>query len=199
LGTLADRYPTDALRSKITAVHQQVVAGLRTLKSAQANRAIAIATSDVGEKERNADHWNSEETRALTHVVNTLDIFSLITPVTHPDDNIGHGVGRIGGVDVDIVAVAGETHEKCLSYSDKKIVPGAQRDVLVVSRDEDGQLWDRREGKFLRTNLTKLGDEKKFTDPKGRVLHLGYSSLLNLYRQSQTVAELDGKLNAAIA
>jgi hypothetical protein len=196
---LADKYPTDALTSPLMGAHQTVTAGLRTLKSGQASRAIALATSNAGEKDRNADKWDEEEIRALGHIVATLDIFSLIAPVTHEDDNIGHGVGRIGSIDVDIVAVAGETHEKCLSFSERKIVPGVQRNVVVITRDEDGQPWDPREGKFLRSSPVKLAGAKKFTDPQSRVLHLGYSNLLNMYRQSQTVAELEAKLHAATA
>jgi hypothetical protein len=197
--SLADKYPTDALTSELAGVHQTVIAGLRTLKSGQVSRAIAIATSDSGEKERNADNWGSAEIHALAHIVNTLDIFSLTAPVTHHADEIGHGVGRIGPIDVDIVAVAGETHEKCLGYSGRKIVPGVQRNVVIVTRDEDGQPWDPREGSFLRSGQGKLADAKKFTDPQSRVLHLGYSNLLNMYRQSKTVAELEAKLNAATA
>jgi hypothetical protein len=168
IGSLADRYPSDALKGDLLEAHRHVVAGLRTLRSSQANHAIAIATSVAGEKGRNAEHWETEETRALSHIVNTLDIFSVITPVTHSDDNIGHAVGRVGGADVDIVAVLGETHEKCLSYADKKIVPGVLRAVFVISKDEDGRLWDPREGSFLRKNLVK-GGEMRFTDPKARM------------------------------
>jgi hypothetical protein len=197
--SLAERYPNDALKANLEGVHGIVIAGLRTLPSGRASRTIAPATSDAGMKERNADNWDKEEIRALGHVVNTLDIFSLPAPVTHEADDIGHAVGKVGGAEVDIVAVVGETHEKCMGYAEKKIVPGVQRSVIVVMKDEDGQPWDPREGKFLRPERGRLGGPKKFTDPQSRVLHLGYSNLLNMYRQSQTVAELEAKLNAATA
>jgi hypothetical protein len=197
--SLADKYPNDALADTMKGTHQSVIAGLRTLPSSQAGHAVALATSETGPKERNADNWDVEERRALVHVINTLDIFALAGEVSHHDGDIGHGVGQIGGVDVDIVAVLGETHEKCLSHTDKKVVPGVQRRVVVVMRDEDNQAWDPREGKFLRAGPEKLGAELKITDPQSQILHMGYSNLLNMYRQSATAAELEAKLNAAAA
>lgn len=193
--SLADKYPDDKLKTDLNDVHQSVVVGLRSLQSAQANRTLLLATSDA--KERNADNWDEEERHALKHVVDTLDIFALAGGISHNNDDVGHGVGQIAGVDVDIVAVLGETHDRCLSHSEKKIVPGVQRNVIVVTRDEDNQPWDPREGKFLRAKPVKIGEESKITDPQSRFIHMAYSNLLNMYRQSQSVAELEAKLDAA--
>ena len=197
--SLANKYADAALVTALGTVHQAVISDLRKLPAREASRAVGLATCNTDGKDRDADNWDKDEGHALRHVVNTLDILGLAAPVVHQNDDVGHGVGQIGGAAVDIVAITGETHGKCLGHSEKKVVPGNLRNVVVVIRDEDNQPLDPREGKFLRPKTGKLGQDAKITDPKSRVIYVAYSDILTAYRQSQTVAELEAKLNAAAA
>jgi hypothetical protein len=92
----------------------------------------------------------------------------------------------------------GRSHEDCWKHC-QNIVPKPRRDLLIVSRDPDNTQLSNRSGSFLNPKATKLGEERKITDPSAGILRIGYSNLLEIIRSQTTVIAVQGAIDAALA
>jgi hypothetical protein len=197
--TLASKYPQAPLCQVVEAKHPTIVTGLRVQSADTITRAIHLATAGPDNTKRTADDWGAPEQQALSHVVDTLNIFATAGNVTHQSDERGHAVALVGAAPVDIVAIHGRDHGECLAASARRIVSGMQRSILVVTRDRDNTPLDPRERSILRTNAPKSPSEAKITDPQSKMFQIGYADLLAMYRQSDTPVSLKAKLDAVAA
>jgi hypothetical protein len=146
----------------------------------------------------NADEWDRPEADAIEHLVDTLDIISLgfAPPLLGTDP--AHATVVMGGQTVDLLVIRGTSHEACIEHS-KAFLPLPRRKSLLVSRDTDNNPWSRKFGSFLDQDNAQLNQEQKFTDPSSGSLHLGFRRLLDIFRESATVNDVQGAINAELA
>lgn len=189
-------YPAAPLAAAADANHDQTIAALRAIPPDSAANTVKLATQ--GSKAKNADEWNRTESEALQHLVHTLDImglaFALSVPAAHP----AHATVEINNHTVDLLAIRGASHEGCVEHS-KAFLPLPRRRVLLVSRDPDNNPWKKKFGSFLEPQSAQPGGERKFTDPAGGSLHLGYRQLLDVFQRSNTPAAAKEALLAHLA
>jgi hypothetical protein len=195
--SLARSYGTAPLAPQIDNVHLLNIAALRGISSQSAERAVRLASAESKEGIRE-DEWDVTESDALAHCVHTLDIVG----IGFPPPNVGsvppHASVLIHNSTVDVLAIRGSSHERCIEHS-KRFLTNPQRQVLLVSRDADNTFWQRRFGSFLQPAPPRPGQERDITDPASGSLHLGYHNLLGIFRRAATVAEIEGGISAELA
>ncbi len=195
--SLGSAYPAAPLAAQANAVHASTIAGLRSASPQSATQVVALATQ--GSQAKNADEWDQPEAEALRHVVDTLDILGLSFPPAAVGADPAHAAIQINNQTVDVLAIRGATHESCAKHS-QTFLPLPRRQVLLVSRDQDNIDYHKRlDGTFLRPATTRLGEERKITDPIGGVLHLGYRQLLDIFRQADSLDAAQAAINAQLA
>jgi hypothetical protein len=195
--SLGVAYPNVTLAAEANAVHVNTVAGLRGVSAQLATHVVKSATQGTGSG--SADDWDQPEARALQHVVDTINILGLSFPPATVGADPAHATIQISGYAVDVLAVRGVTHESCAEHS-RTFSPLPRRQVLLVSRDEDNNEYHKRlDGNFLRPGTSRLGDERKITDPVGGVLHLGYRQLLDIFRHADSPNAAQTAINAQLA
>jgi hypothetical protein len=196
LPSLSASYQTAPLANQVDKAHQLTTAALRALPPPSAKNAVKLAAQES--EAEHEDEWGDRESEAVRHLVHTLDIVG----VGFPPPTVGavppHATVLIGNKTVDIVVIRGSSHESCIKHS-KGFLPNPQRQVLLVSRDDDNTPWPQRFGSFLEPNTSALGQEPKITDPSSGSLHLGYQNLLDIFRHSTTAGEIEGGIRAALA
>jgi hypothetical protein len=195
LPSLSVQYPNAALAGPADIAHVQSIAALRAIAAQSAADAVALATSES--KAEHADEWDQAEVRAVEHLVHTIDIIGIGFPNPTVDATPAHAVATMNRMLVDILAIRGGTHEACVKHS-QTFIPLPRRQVLLVSRDRDNTPWRQKFGSFLQPETSQLGEERKITDPQGGLLHLGYQKLLEVFRTSQTQADLLGAIHAEL-
>jgi hypothetical protein len=194
--SLSSNYGTAPLALQVDVTHQQNIAALREISPQSTTQAIRLAAQESGTDE--ADKWDATESEALIHLVYTLDILGVGFP--HPTVGAvpAHAIALINNNSVDIVAVSGVSHEVCIEHS-KRFLTNPQRQVLLVSRDQDNTRWQKRFGNFLNPVVPQIGQERNITDPASGSLHLGYQNLLEIFRGSATSAAIEGGISAQLA
>lgn len=196
LPCLSESYKTAPLANQVNLAHQVITSALRALEAHSVKHAVKLATQEsIAEHE---DEWGESESKAIKHLVHTLDIFSVGFPTPTVGTEPSHATVLINNKSVDILAIRGVSHESCIEYS-KKLLPNPQRQVVLASRDRDNTRWQRRFGTFLEPNSPTLDQEPKITDPGSGSLHLGYQNLLEIFRSSTTVAAIEGGIRAELA
>jgi hypothetical protein len=193
---LGVRYPHEALASNATNVHSDTVAALRKMPGAKTTGTVKLAASES--KAKHPDQWDDTEGIAVEHLVHTLDIIGLGFPNPAVGADDAHATALVKGRKIDLLAIRGETHEKCIEHS-KTFLPLPRRQVLLVSRDRDNTPWRKRFGSYLTPDTPQLGQEAKITEPQNASLHLGYERLLHIFRTSPTSAAVNGAINAELA
>jgi hypothetical protein len=169
---------------------------LRALPAQSAAHTVKLAASES--KAAHADEWDRTEAEAMEHLVHTLDIIGLGFPNPSVGADPAHATVLMNGQVVDLLAIHGNSHETCVKYS-KTFPPPSRRQFLLVSRDRDNTPWRRKFGSFLVPDIPQLGQERRFTDPQGGSLHLGYEKLLDIFRNSSTQATLQRMIYAELA
>jgi len=112
LPSLSVTYPNVTLAVPTNATHQQTVAALRQISPQSAAHTVKLAAQES--KAKHADEWNETESRALEHLVHTLDIVCLgSSPPTVGGDSV-HASVVMNSQTVDLLAIRGESHEDCL-------------------------------------------------------------------------------------
>ena len=139
-----------------------------------------------------ADEWNDVETDALSHIVHTIDIFSVGFPATTSrNTTAAHGISTIREQPVEIVAISGVSHEQNRRHSEK-YVPLPRRQTIIVSRDAQNTVLSTRERSILRPRPTGEPGATKFNNPSDNRLCLGFQELMTEFRNANTVADLEG-------
>ncbi len=190
-------YPQAQLSQSAGTVHNVTLAALRAIAPQSVQNAVLLASSET-QKDSNADKWANHETQALEHLVHTLDIFDIgLTSPTVATDS-AHATITLNGEGIYLLAILGSSHERCVEHS-KQYLPMTRRRTLLVLRDRDNNPWSKRlSGSFLEVEQPLLGEDRNITDPASGTLHLGYCTLLNIFRQSATQADANGAINAAL-
>lgn len=195
--SLGMAYPAAPLAAEANAVHANTVAGLRGVSPQSAAHLVSSATQ--GTQSTTADEWDRREAEALQHVVDTINILGLSFPPAAVGVDSAHATIVINDYTVDILAIRGVTHESCAEHS-QAFSPLPRRQVLLVSRDQDNNAYHKRlDGNFLRPSTSRLGEERKITDPAGGVLHLGYRQLLNIFQEADSLNAAQTAINAHLA
>jgi len=204
LPSLSAQYSTAPLAAQADTVHRQTVTDLRAISAQSADHVVKLACAEsqvrltsTESRQKHADEWDDAETKAVEHLVHTLDIIELGYPHTAVGADPAHATAVMKGQTVDLLAIRGNTHQACIEHS-KTFVPLPRRQFLLVSRDRDNTPWRKKFGSFLEPNTPQLGQERRFTDPDGGLLHLGYARLLDIFRQSPTSAAVQGAINAEL-
>lgn len=194
--SLSAGHPGVHLAAQSDGAQQLMVSALRSCDSHSATQAVTLAAQ--GSVATDADHWQNLETEALHHLVHTLAIVGVALPgaVVGPDQS--HAAVSVNGQSVHLLAVRGESHEKCVEHS-KASIQYPRRQILLVSRDPDNTAWQARFGSFLETERFPFGGDRRITDASGVSTHIGYQNLLTTFRTSVTVADLQARINAELA
>lgn len=196
LASLSANYAHLPLADDADRTHGQTIAALRQISPQSAARTVKLAAQESLAK--HADEWDETESNALVHLVHTLDIVGIgsIPPVVGIDP--AHATVVINSQTVDLVAIRGKSHETCLKHS-QALVSMPRRQILLVSRDPDNNPWLQRFGSFLQPDSSRLGQERKITDPASGLLHLGYRNLLNVFQNAATATAVPGAIDAELA
>lgn len=196
LPSLSANYSTAVLAAQSDVVHQQITSELRAISPQSISNTMKLAASESISK--HADEWDNTEVEALEHLIHTLSIIGLGFPPLTVGSDAAHATVRINNQTVDLVAIRGSSHENCLKHSEN-FLPSPRRQVLLISRDRDNNLWRRRFGSFLQPQSPQLGQERNITDTTSGSLHLGYRKLLDFFQQSNSAAEVQGAINAELS
>jgi hypothetical protein len=202
--SLSVQYSEAAVGADADLAHAHNITALRQLSSQAATNAIRLASPDSTIRRdtesvlKPEDEWDSLEAQALTHLLHTLDILGIGFQVTAGGAETAHATIVIDDRMVDVLAVRGFSHEACITHS-KSFLTNQRRQVLLVSRDPDNTVWERRFASFLDPEVAKPGEERKITEPGSGSLHLGYQNVLTIFRTSPTTAAVLGGINAVLA
>lgn len=196
--------PSPTLSPDIAATHLLNEQELRTKDAAAAASAVELSDPTFVRElpgppprrvPKHADEWDASETDALTHVVNTLDIFRVGFPNTTSNTTGAHGTATIRDKQVEILAVRGLTHEQNQKHADKH-VPLLRRQLVIVSRDNLNSRISRRDGTIFR--VKPMGAKVKFNDPSYNRIYLGFQELLTEFIDANNPAELEGGICARL-
>lgn len=193
--SLSATYHAAPLVLEVDSAHKRNIAELRKLSPQYTTRTVRLAAQESITDD--ADEWDGTESQGCLHLVHTLDIFGVGFPALRFGVDLAHAAIVINNKPIDLLAIRGISHESCIEHS-KRFLPTLQRQVLLVSRDRDNTVWQKRFGSFLQPEVPKLGHERNITDPASGSLHLGYQRLLDIFRQSATAAAVEGGINAEL-
>ena len=194
--SLAARYPAATLAAPAEAAHRHSIQSLRGITSKSAAHTVKLATAEATAK--HADEWDAREAEAVEHFTHTLTILDIGYPHPTVGADPAHATIEINGQSVDLFAIRGSSHEACIEHS-KSFVPRTSRQILLISRDRDNTPWRKRLGSILQPEPAKLGEERRFVDPQGGTLHLGYERLLQIFRDSSDAGAVQEAVNAELA
>ena len=190
-----DRYNL-ALAAAIDDSHCRTVEALRDLPSKDATHAVKLSAQES--TTNNPDDWDKNEMDGVQHVVDTLDIVGVEPALRTIGVESVHAATVINGQQVDVVAICGTSHEKCFEHWKSQLLRNQRRQLLLVSRDTDNMCWDRKFTSILEPVAPQLGDERKFTDPAGGLLHIGYQNLLSIFKGAIVAADIAKGINAEL-
>ena len=202
LTSLAPTYQHVFLADRVDVDHDEVVDSLRENSRESAGPIVRLASptitkqnqdDEVGESP-NADNWGDAERNAVQHVVHTISILRQCTDGCTVSNASVHATLSIAGRECDLVAVRGDTHERCREHYIREL-PAGRRPVLLVSRDVDNNEWLQRLGSYIEAATGTVAAERRFTDPAEISCHLGYRDLLTIFVESETVHEAKERFN----
>ena len=195
--SLSVTYQNAPLAERADEAHNHNLRAIRSVSSKYVPHAIALA-AQCNDIPQSADEWSTTESAALTHLVHTLDIMAVGLPPPIFEDTPAHAVVHIDGHPLDLCAILGVSHEKCIEHL-KRIQQITRRKLLLISRDPDNTHWNPRFGNFLQSDRTRLSQEYRITEPSTRLLHLGYQDVLAIFRQAATIGEVSDGIKTAFA
>ena len=197
INSLSVTYQNAPLADTADEAHTCNQRAIRSISSKAVLHAIVLA-AQCKDVPTSADEWNSAESAALTHLVHTLDIIAIGLQSPTFEDTPAHAVVHIDGEPLDLCAIRGASHEKCIEHL-KRIQQSPRRKLLLISRDPDNTHWDPRFGNFLQPVPTRLHQEHRITEPSTRLLHLGYQDVLTFFRTAATIGEVSDGIKTALA
>ena len=186
-----------ALAAVIDNSHARTVEALRFLSSKNVTHAVKLSAKE-SKPDNQIDDWGDKEFDGVQHVVHTLDIVG-VAPVLQ---TIGvepiHAVTVLDERQVDVVAIRGTSHEECVEHLKSVLLKYRRGQLLLVSRDTDNTSWHRKFRSILEPVVPRPADERKFTDPAGASLHIGYQNLLSIFQHATDVAGIAEGINAEL-
>ena len=196
LDRLGTQMPSHAaeLETELMSLRKKVVEKLRSGNSKDLDEVVRLATPGSSE---NADEWDQSERDGLSHVVYSLQIVAMGATLVSVGSEQVHGVISWNGQSIDVMAVRGQTHEECLEHVLKRNGRRQRRHLLLVSRDTDNTLRDRRHANLLRRRASGLGKERRFTDGRNPSRHLGYQNLIEILGKAVTATYIAEQVYAS--
>ena len=202
LTRLTPEYRDAPLAEAVDVAYELTTDSLREASRAGAGTVVRLASptvtrqrcNEAPEEDPSADHWGAAQKRAVRHLVHTISILSVCSDRCIVTDTSVHATLLIGGRELDVVVVCGESHQACHEHYIREL-PAGRRPVLLVSRDVDNNEWARRGGRFVDTPTAGDCAERTFTDPDAIACQLGYRNLLSVYLASDNAAEAKERLN----
>ena len=191
---LAVKFPGVALSLQAAHAHATTVSALRGIESLAVESAIKLACPTCGKS--TADEWDSCESNALEHVLQTLTVLGVGKATPNIQGQPTHATIALGARTLDVVAIRASSHEECSKHI-KRDPPMSRRPIIVISRDEDNTEWPKRMQSFLDTPQENK-DDANVTDPTGAVRYVGYRTILDAFRGAQTEDQLSGELNVVL-
>ena len=185
-----------ALAAAIDDSHARTVAALRALSSKDATHAVKLSAQESTTS--NTDDWASKEMDGVQHVVHTLDIVGAAPALQTIGVERVHAATVLNGQQVDVVAICGTSHEECVEHLKPQLLENQRRQMLLVSRDMDNTSWCPKFSSILEPVAPRPGDERKFTDPAGGSLHIGYQDLLSIFKRADDAADIAKGINAEL-
>ena len=192
---LSEIYPEAPLATQVRTSHTEMKTALRQITPQATAHTIKLASQKSDAK--NEDAWGETESKALEHLVHTLDIIKLGSGAVSVGNTPVHAKASFNGWPLDIIAINGESHESCRIHSEK-IIAAPRTQTLLISRDEHNNPWLKRFGSFLQTEQA-LGEEPKITDPASGLLHVGFRNLLDVFQRTNNPEDVPGAINAALS
>jgi hypothetical protein len=111
-----------------------------------------------------------------------------------------HAAAGLRGHTIEVLAVRGPSHEDCIEHIERRFVPPARRQILVVTLDPHNAPRLKKQRNYLRPNTPQpVGAEGKITDPAGSQLNLAFHDLMDLYLAADTAAGLEAALYARLS
>ena len=193
---LSDQYGNAPLVAQVADAHGSNVLSLRSISAMDVNHVIKMATQ--GATAATADEWRDAESSALQHVLNSVDILRVGFEVLSVGVGSVHASIEIRGVVVDVLAVTGQTHEKCITHA-QQLALSPNRPMLLVTRDPDNTEWLQVYGNFLTRLAQQVQTDRDITDPWSGMFHFGYQNLLTLFRTANTANDISGGFNDALS
>ena len=185
-----------ALAAAIDDSHARTVEALRFLSSKDAKYAVTLSAQESTTD--NPDDWAQKEMDGVQHVVHTLDILGVVLALRTIGVKPVHAATVLDGQQVDVVAIYGTSHEECVEHLQSVLLRNQRRQLLLVSRDTDNISWYRKFTSILEPVAPRPGDDRKFTDPAGSSLHIGYQDLLSIFRGAIDAADIANGINAKL-
>ena len=202
LTSVAPTYQNAPLAGRVNVDHGDVVDSLRENSRKSAGLMVRLASPSItkqhGNEESgerpNADAWGDTERNALQHVVHTITILRQCADGCTVADGSVHATLSIAGRECDVVAVRGDTHERCREHYIRQL-PAGRRPVVLVSRDLDNNEWPQRLGSYIEAATGNPTGERRFTNPAEISSQLGYKDLLTVFLGAETVHEAKERFN----
>ena len=202
LTSVAPTYQNAPLAGRVNVDHGDVVDSLRENSRKSAGLMVRLASPSItkqhGNEESgerpNADAWGDTERNALQHVVHTITILRQCADGCTVADGSVHATLSIAGRECDVVAVRGDTHERCREHYIRQL-PAGRRPVVLVSRDLDNNEWPQRLGSYIEAATGNSTGERRFTNPAEISSQLGYKDLLTVFLGAETVHEAKERFN----
>ncbi len=188
--SLKTKFPQSALRDSAEAVHGPTVEGFRHL--APTKIGYLLSTETV------ADKWRVDERSTLHLLVHTQEILGIGYPTSPVPDEGAFPIVTIDGHELDVIVIAGLSHDACWKQAEKSLTLGPHQS-LVVTKDPDNTAWQRKAGSILQGDPAAVGQDANITDPVSNVLHISYQDLLASYLNAQDTAGLEGGIRAKLA
>lgn len=194
--SLAAMYEHLPLTATARGAHQRTVAKLRTVEAKALDNTMNFASLTASKVI--PDEWNIEERRAVKHLLHT---FSILDVAQYPLAFHGNGAQATimkGETSLEIIAVTGASHEEC----DKHVLnclPAHRGQLVIVSRDDDNNLWDPRFKSIYDQVPDDASVEAKFTEPTSAIIRIGYREVLDAYQNAANEGELKGVLDAKLS
>jgi hypothetical protein len=188
--SLKAKFPLSALRDSAEAAHETTVEGFRRLPPAKI--AFVLNTNPV------ADKWRADERSTLNLLVHTQDILGIGYATAPVPDEGAFPIVTIDGHQLDVIVIAGPSHDECWKQAEKSLALGSHQS-LVVTRDFDNTIWRRESRSILQGDPADVGQDQNITDPISNVLHISYQELLASYLDAQNTAGLESGIRAKLA
>ena len=183
-----------ALGQLLEVAHKAVIDRLRRTCSAALTEMVHLSTPTTCD---NIDAWNSVESLGLEHVLYTLRVLGAGDKLESVGQAMVHGAVAFRGGSIDVVAIRGCSHRDCLKHFETNYRGRQRRRLLLVSRDRENTVWDRRDGSFLSVTPDDGEAGPKITDGASPTYHVGYQNILGFLRETSQLDEIERRIEAS--
>ena len=193
LDEMATTFPVHdaALVMDLTSIRSTIVAALRHCDSKSLDEVVRLATPDSPE---DPDEWSELQGNGFSHVVHSLPIAAMGANLVSTGVDKVHSVVCWKGRCFDVMAVRGQTHQTCLDHVIARYGRRQRRHLLLISRDTDNTLLDRRGSSILRTRDSTSGVERRYTDGRYPSYHVGYQNLIGILGSAKAASDVAEQL-----